>query len=167
MLVKDLLSDLPVHSGKIASIALEQLLSEPLKVMDDWSRTERLFKEGLSRVPESLELRVALYKMLAYSNKFDESLQHIHAVFQQVSTARGLPTNWEELTPDPLLWSHPESDLRLYLYSLKAAGFVLLRQQKIAESIAILDKLQQLDGQNLVGGDLIREMAERLLEEEY
>jgi hypothetical protein len=166
VLVKDLLSGTPVHLGSVASIALEQLLNEPLNVMDDWSRAEQLLKKGLSEVPESLELRVALYKMLAYSNRFDESLRHIYAVFQQVSITRGLPTNWHDLVPEPDFWSQPEPDLRLYLYSLKAAGFVLLRQQKISESMAILDKLQQLDSQDLVGGEVVRQMAQRLLDEE-
>ncbi len=46
-----------------------------------------------------------------------------------------------------------------YLFSLKALGFIRLRQQHFDESHAILEKLREIDPQDSVGGSVIAAYA--------
>lgn len=147
MQLSDLLDEIPLDDGDVIPLALRKLLREELNVCDDWQRAERLLLEAREQLPERLEIPVALYKMYAYSNRHEESLALIHEVLEQA----------------------PELNDRLYLYSLKAKGFVLLRMGKVDEAAAVLQQLQTLDPLDQVGGSVVMQMAERLLEqdEEY
>ena len=53
---------------------------------------------------------------------------------------------------------------RLYLYSLKATGFVQLRKGNVQAALAVLQKLRELDPMDQVGGSVVWEMAQRLLD---
>ena len=77
MQIKDLFDDMPLPEGAVVDIRLQKLLREPLDVCADWQRTENLLLEAHRLMPQQLEVLVALYKMYAYSNRFDESLQRI------------------------------------------------------------------------------------------
>ena len=51
---------------------------------------------------------------------------------------------------------------RLYLYSLKALGFVRLRRGNVDGATRVLDELARLDPQDQVGGSVVADMAERV-----
>jgi hypothetical protein len=114
-------------------------------------------------MPAKLEILVALYKMYAYSNRFDESLQRINQVLQLSSEQMGFASDWRELEPGER-WHNVSGATRLYLYSMKATGFVQLRNGNVNAAVEVLTKLEQLDPLDQVGGSVVMEMAQRLLE---
>ena len=162
MQIKDLFDDMPLSEG-IVDIQLQKLLREPLDICNDWQRTENLLLDAHRLMPEQLEVLVALYKMYAYSNRFDESLQRINQVLVLSALKEGFSVDWRELEPGAR-WSSVTGASRLYLYSMKATGFVQLRKGNVDEAMEVLLKLRELDPLDQVGGSVVLEMAQRLVE---
>ena len=165
MQLRDLFNECTFNDDKVIPLALQQLLREPLNIADDWQRTEELLLAAKKVLPEQLEISMALYKMYAYSNRFDESLVMIDQVLQQAASGAGFEPDWHQLTPTDVETSPPDRLTRYYLYSMKAWGFVNLRMGNIDEAIAVLEKLLQLDPGDEVGGSVVYSIAEGLIEE--
>ncbi|WP_221797290.1 hypothetical protein [Oceanobacter mangrovi] len=166
MIVKDLFADAPLPADKVTSMALQQLLREPINVNDDWQRAENLLLQVDQALGGRLETKVALYKMYAYSNRFEQSFELIHQVLQQGGAAIDWPADWRQLPDQAVDRALIKGPLRLYLYSMKALGFVSLRSGQIEQAVEVLNKLELLDPADEVGGSVVRGMAESLLEAE-
>jgi len=166
MQISDLFNEFPVTDGDVVPLALQKLLREPLNVCEDWSRTEKLLLDAQSLMPERMEITVALYKMYAYSNRHAEAMQLIDKVLTLSATDGGFDSDWKKLNAESAVWRNAQGAIRLYLYSLKAKGFVLLRSGELEQAVAVLNKLLELDPLDQVGGSVVFQMAERLLEDE-
>ncbi|MAR90117.1 MAG: hypothetical protein SV765_04645 [Pseudomonadota bacterium] len=163
MLIRDLFDGAP-WVAEVADLQWQKLLREPLDVYQDPDRTEALLLQAHQLMPERLEVLVALYKMYAYSNQFSKAQQRIHQVLQLSARDAGFAPDWWHLDAGSGPWDPAEGAARWYLYSLKAMGFVLLRQQELGQALAVLYKLQQLDPRDQVGGSVVLELAQRLEE---
>lgn len=144
-------------------MAVQQLLQENLNVTDDWQRAERLLLQAKELMPGKMEINVALYKMYAYSNRFDDSLELINEVLDEASKQGGFKRDWLELELGSLAQCKPNL-VRFYLYSMKATGFVLLRKGMIDAAYDVLKQLLKLDPLDEVGGTVVYDMAERILD---
>ena len=165
MLIRDLFSDAPLQQDVLVSLDLQRLLNEPIDIASDWNRTERLLLTTMNRMPDQCEIKIALYKMYAYAGRFDQSRELIYQVLEQTSARSGFSADWRQLDSTSTHWKNPRGDIRLYLYSLKALGFVSLRAGNIPLAHDVLEKLLSLDPLDEVGGSVVFEMAESLLEE--
>lgn len=166
MRLRDLFDEFPAAGDEVVPLELRKLLREPLDVYADPGRTERLLCAARERFPERLELGVALYKMYAYANRFDDALALIDEVLGRSSERGGFAADWRVLDGGSTAWHPARGVVRCYLHSLKALGFVRLRKGESAEAYAVLSKLHELDPQNQVGGDVVYEMAARVLDED-
>jgi len=166
MEVRDLFSDAPLPADKITSLAVQQLLREPINVVDDWQRAESLLRGVDLILGGRIEVKIALYKMFAYSNRHADAEQLILQVLKQAGEPLGWSDDWRALPGRPLDSASIVGNTRMYLYSLKALGFVSLRSGQIDQAIAVLHKLQQLDPHDEVGGSVVQGMANSLLEED-
>lgn len=164
MQLRDLFDEFPMGKDEVVPLALQKLLKTSLNVNEDWQRAERILIETRELLPERLELLVALYKMYAYSNRFDESLALIDEVLQKAAEQGGFIPEWQRLESDSATWQDAKGPVRFYLYSMKARGFVLLRKGQVEQAYEILNKLQTLDPKDQVGGSVVLDIAERLLE---
>lgn len=164
MQLRDLFEEFPVDKGAVVPLALQQLLRESLDVCDDWQRAEQLLLSARELLPERLEILVALYKMYAYSNRFDEALALINEVLCKAANQGGFSINWRWLSSSSADWNNAKGAVRFYLYSLKAMGFVQLRKGEISQAHEVLQRLCQLDHLDQVGGSVVLDMAERLIE---
>ncbi len=164
--LRDLFDEFPLGKGEVVPLALQQLLKATLDVHEDWQRAERLLLDTRELLPERLEIPVALYKMYAYSNRFDESLALIDEVLSRAAVQGGFASDWQALDHDSATWDEAKGAVRFYLYSMKAQGFVLLRKGEVAQAHAVLQKLGELDPRDQVGGSVVLDIAERLLERE-
>lgn len=166
MQISDLFDEFPIDGGDVIPITVQKLLREDLNVCDDWQRTEELLLSAQKLMPDRLEINVALYKMYAYSNRHREALELIDETLQRSAERAGFPPAWQGLNQGSAPWHEATGDVRLYLYTLKAMGFVLLRMGSVEQAAVVLHKLEELDPLDQVGGSVVRQMAERLLESE-
>lgn len=164
MQLRDLFDDVPAEGKSAFGPEVEALLSESIDVMDDWQRAEHLLLSAQARLPERLEISVALYKMYAYSGRHREALTLIDSVLQKAAQREKFPADFRRLSPESAGFDEATGATRLYLYSLKARGFVLLRRGAIEPAHEVLSKLSELDPQDQVGGSVVLLMAQNLLE---
>ncbi len=166
MQLRDLFDTLPVTPSEVIPLTLQQLLRAELLVEEDWQQAEHLLLTARRELPEQVEVLIALYKLYAYSNRFEESLNLIEEVLEKSASLAGFSPNWNELSADSADWTPASGALRHYLYSLKAMGFVCLRKGEPEQALQVLKKLLELDPQDQVGGSVVFELAESICEEE-
>ncbi|MCC9606152.1 hypothetical protein LOC68_19305 [Blastopirellula sp. JC732] len=157
MKVADLLSEVAVPDD--AAPEFRQLLDQELDVFTNWGRAEQLLRDAQQAMPDQLEIGVALYKMYAYADRFTEAADQIGVVLRKAAERIGCDADWRNIAPDAACFAQVSGPARLYLYSLKAAGFVFLRQGEIESALEVLAKLEQLDPTDEVGGSVVREIA--------
>ena len=165
MQLRDLFDESAPSAGAVIPLALQQLLREDLDIKDDWNKAEQLLLKAKAVMPGRLEILIALYKLYAYSNRFEESLQVIGEVLAQAAEQEGFDADWRQLNTSSAQWYPAMGAIRHYLYSLKATGFVSLRKGDVETAFAVLSKLQELDPMDQVGGSVVLEMADSLREQ--
>ncbi len=166
MQLRDLFDEVSRGDSRVIPLELQQLLRRDLDVSSDWRSAEDLLLTAREQLPQQLEVLVALYKLYAYSNRFDDALQVIDETLALASQQAGFAADWRQLDENSAAWNPARGALRTYLYSLKATGFVRLRRGDLNEAWTVLLKLQQLDPMDQVGGSVVRDMAERLLDDD-
>lgn len=159
--VSDLLDNVP--DG--LSPELQELMRMELNVCADWERAEKLLRGARRALPEQIEFCQALYKMYAYTGRFTEALELINTALTLAADRLGCQADWRLVSPTDPAFREIAGVARAYLYSLKAAGFVYLRQANVDDANAVLAKLAQLDPTDEVGGSVVRAIALSLAEE--
>ena len=137
-------------------------LQEAVACANDFERSRELLYRAREMKPDQLEVYIALYKVCFYQGHFDEAEQVALDVLQQSAKDAGFDEDWQQLNADSTDWTMDEGPARLYLYSLKALAFIRLRKGQHDVARQVLNKLQQLDLNDLVGGSVIMDLAEAL-----
>jgi len=132
---------------------------------DDELAEQKLW-QAQQTYPEQLEIYIALYKFYFYRGRLQEAHQVVRQALIAAAQAGGFPGDWNALRVDSSDWSETESPQRVYLYSLKALSFILLRLGSVDESYRILEKLYEIDPYDQTGATVIRELAKGLMDEE-
>lgn len=111
--------------------------------------------------PQSLNVLVALNRFYYYQHRLEEALAATSKALAIISPRLSFPENWRDLqmghmanTPAELL-----TQVRLYLFTLKAIGFLNMRLGHLAVSQAIFEKLVSLDSQNRIGAQGLLELV--------
>lgn len=142
------------------------LSQEPLGVFNQWQRAEDLLCAAQQQLPAQLSLSEALYKLYAYSNQFEKALIYIRWVLAQSSKECQLPVDPLMAREEHIQYQPLTRPARYYLYALKAYAFVSLRQGLLTHAQQLVAQLTQLDPLDQVGGSVVAQLAERLIDEE-
>ena len=137
-------------------------LQSAVACANDFDRARELLYQARELDPDQLEVYIALYKFLFYRGHLDEAKLVAEEALQRAALRGGFNADWRQLSSASSDWSQGDGPARTYLYSLKALAFISLRQGKHVQARALLEKLQQLDPEDLVGGSVIRQLAEAL-----
>jgi len=109
--------------------------------------------------PDQLEVYVALYKFCFYSGYFDEAETVAFEALARAADTGGFAHDCTKLNASSTDWSRIDTPARLYLYSLKALGFIRLRKGDNAGANEVLNALARLDPDDQVGGSVIMTLA--------
>lgn len=164
MLIHELLDHYSPGDFDHQDPAIQELMNTSIDVCDDFERAERLLLNAIGMFPEQLEISVALYKMYAFFNHIDESLALVDEVLAKAAAQMGVTANWRQLDGHSAQWEEARGAVRIFLFSLKARGFVALRMGDVEGALQVLRKLEGLDPADQVGGATVLEMAERVLD---
>lgn len=111
--------------------------------------------------PQSLNVLVALNRFYYYQHRLEEALAATLKALAVVRPLIDFPEDWQTLqlahianTPPALL-----TQVRLYLFTLKAIGFLHMRLEQLDTSQAIFEKLVSLDSQNRIGAQGLLELV--------
>jgi tetratricopeptide (TPR) repeat protein len=103
--------------------------------------------------PESLNVLVALNRFYYYQHRLEEALQATRKALAVIRPLVNFPENWCDLQLEHITQTPVEllTQVRLYLFTLKAVGFLNMRLEYLDVSQAIFEKLVQLDSKDRIG----------------
>jgi len=111
--------------------------------------------------PESLNVLVALNRFYYYQHRLEDALAATTKALIVIRPTIAFPEDWQELqishiteAPAALL-----TNVRLYLFTLKAIGFLNMRLENLDVSQAIFEKLVELDSKDRIGAQGLLELV--------
>jgi hypothetical protein len=140
-------------------------LRDAAAVYHDTACAEPLLWHAQTLAPDCLTVYFALYKFYFYKGRLHDAERAARLGLETAARLGGIDADWRRLMfASSLDWQQPDSPQHFYLFTLKALSFIRLRQGERAESLAILDKLAELDPSDSVGASVIRALADRSTE---
>lgn len=103
--------------------------------------------------PESLNVLVALNRFYYYQHRLEDALSATQKALAVVRASVDFPLAWQELSPQHVSAAPAETltQVRLYLFTLKAIGFLHMRLLNFELSQQIFEKLVSLDAKDRLG----------------
>jgi hypothetical protein len=150
--------------GRAIPVAVNVCLQEAAASSGDFIRAERALLNARAMAPLQLEVFVALYKLYFYNGRLDEAERVVRETLQVAAERGGFDPDWRILQSDSADWQCTEGPERIFLYSLKALGFIRLRRADTAAAREVLDVLRRLDPQDQVGADVVAALADAVAE---
>ncbi|MBI1209436.1 MAG: hypothetical protein GC191_19400 [Azospirillum sp.] len=118
---------------------------------DDGAAAEAHIRTALAAAPDHLAARVGAYKFFFYKNRLAEAVPLALWCVAWAAARLGLPADWRAVQPHDAAFSELEALPRLFLFALKAYGYVLTRTGALAEGRAAVAKVAELDPGDKVG----------------
>lgn len=111
--------------------------------------------------PESLNVLVALNRFYYYQHRLEEALNATGKALAVIRALLAYPENWRELQSEHITQTPAEllTQVRMYLFTLKAIGFLNLRLENLDLSQAIFEKLVELDSKDRIGAQGLLELV--------
>jgi len=111
--------------------------------------------------PESLNVLVALNRFYYYQHRLEDALNATLKALAVIRPLIGFPEDWHDLqashindAPVALL-----TQVRLYLFTLKAIGFLNMRLENLDLSQSVFEKLVGLDSKDRIGAKGLLELV--------
>jgi tetratricopeptide (TPR) repeat protein len=111
--------------------------------------------------PESLNVLIALNRFYYYQHRLEEALAATSKALVVIRPGISFPEDWRDLqashitdAPAALL-----AKIRMYLFTLKAIGFLNMRLENLDLSQAIFEKLVELDSKDRIGAQGLLELV--------
>ncbi|MGR8981856.1 MAG: hypothetical protein ACU84H_17440 [Gammaproteobacteria bacterium] len=111
--------------------------------------------------PESLNVLVALNRFYYYQHRLEEALNATGKALAVIRALLAFPENWHELRSEHITQTPAEllTQVRMYLFTLKAIGFLNMRLENLDLSQAIFEKLVELDSKDRIGAQGLLELV--------
>lgn len=111
--------------------------------------------------PESLNVLVALNRFYYYQHRLEDALLATSRALMVIRPMVAFPENWRDLKIEHITHSPTEllTQVRLYLFTLKAIGFLHMRLEQLDISQTIFEKLVSLDSQDRIGAKGLLELV--------
>ena len=111
--------------------------------------------------PESLNVLVALNRFYYYQHRLEDALAATLKALAVIRPLIDFPDDWRDLQAGHLSEARAEllTQVRLYLFTLKAVGFLNMRLNNLDLSQAIFEKLVGLDSKNRIGAQGLLELV--------
>jgi tetratricopeptide (TPR) repeat protein len=111
--------------------------------------------------PESLNVLVALNRFYYYQHRLEEALTATTKALVVIKSMVDFPEDWRELQLSHINNTPAESltQIRLYLFTLKAVGFLNMRLERLDLSQSVFEKLVELDSKDRIGAQGLLELV--------
>ncbi|TAK63440.1 hypothetical protein [Methylobacter sp.] len=111
--------------------------------------------------PESLNVLVALNRFYYYQHRLEEALAATTKALVVIRPSIAFPEHWQELQISHITDASADSltNVRMYLFTLKAIGFLNMRLENLDLSQAIFEKLVELDSKDRIGAQGLLELV--------
>lgn len=146
-------------------VDIKLLLQRATRAYENTQLAESLLMQARQLAPDALEVCIALYKFYFYKYRLAEAESVALQTLTRAAELGEFEPDWNILNIHSAAWSEALGPERAYLFTLKALAFINLRLQRMSEARSILNKLDELDPMDQVGGSVIRALAVRMEED--
>lgn len=110
--------------------------------------------------PESLNVLVALNRFYYYQHRLEDALSATDKALAVIRPVIAFPEDWRDLQAAHIDTAQAGllTQVRLYLFTLKAIGFLNMRLGRLDLSQAIFEKLVELDSMDRIGAQGLLEL---------
>jgi len=112
--------------------------------------------------PESLNVLVALNRFYYYQHRLEDALSATYKALAVIRASIDFPEHWQDLQQQHLDSTPNLTQVRLYLFTLKAVGFLNMRLHRLELSEQIFEKLISLDSKNRIGTQALLDLLKNL-----
>jgi tetratricopeptide (TPR) repeat protein len=111
--------------------------------------------------PESLNVLVALNRFYYYQHRLEEALGATTKALIIIRPTISFPEDWNDLQTSHIIDAPADllTKIRMYLFTLKAIGFLNMRLENLDLSQAIFEKLVELDTKDRIGAKGLLELV--------
>ncbi|TAN66022.1 MAG: hypothetical protein EPN17_14955 [Methylobacter sp.] len=111
--------------------------------------------------PESLNVLVALNRFYYYQHRLEEALSATTKALVVIRPTIAFPEDWRELQLSHINNAPADSltQVRMYLFTLKAVGFLNMRLENLDLSQSVFEKLVELDSKDRIGAQGLLELV--------
>ena len=111
--------------------------------------------------PESLNVLVALNRFYYYQHRLEEALTATTKALTVIRPTIAFPEDWQNLQTSHITDAPADllTHIRMYLFTLKAVGFLNMRLKNLDLSQAIFEKLVELDSKDRIGAQGLLELV--------
>jgi tetratricopeptide (TPR) repeat protein len=111
--------------------------------------------------PESLNVLVALNRFYYYQHRLEEALAATSKALVVIRPTIAFPEDWQDVQISDITEAPADllTNVRLYLFTLKAIGFLNMRLENLDLSQAIFEKLVELDSKDRIGAQGLLELV--------
>jgi len=88
---------------------------------------------------------IAQYRYQLYKHRFEEARAAAARCLAVAAARLGLPNDFREVRPEHADFAAMDADVRFWLFTMQAYGYVSLRSGHPSEGRAALERLSQLD----------------------
>ena len=132
------------------------------------SVAEKHLSEALRIAPEHLAVQVGYYRYLFYKGRLEDALVQLDVCLNNAASQSGLPSDWRKAQPqDAEFGSYDAIWARVYLFALKAHGYIKMRLGDLEGGKEAISKAMQLDPSDKVGAKILLEVVERQGRDDY
>lgn len=152
-------------SEKVPPLA-RSYVQQAIDSYENTVKAEALLLQAQQMAPDELDLYISIYKFYFYKKHFN-SAEHFAELTLNIAARQGeIYSEWKNLDSASCNWLAPNEPQRVFLYTMKALGFIYLRTARLGLALEILGKLLELDVHDLVGGSVVMALAENLREDD-
>ncbi len=136
---------------------VQQLIAQAATLWQQPQQAEALLRQAAELAPNDLDVLIARYRFYFYRTQLHEAVQVAEECLDRLSQQLQLPTDWRQLAaPNGVDFSDLERpDLRCYLFSLKAWGYLKLRLGELDAGRVALDQVRCLDPHDRIGSGVL------------
>ena len=146
-------------SSRVPAVVAEHL-RDAAAACHDTGTAETLLWQAQRLAPDCLTVYFALYKFYFCKGRLQDAERVTRLGLETAARLGDIDADWHRLTPDAGRdWQRTDSPQHFFLFTLKALAFIRLRLGGRDESIAILDKLAEIDPADRSGASVIRALA--------
>lgn len=135
---------LPAGAAFAALGGARQARSDPVAA-------ERAVAKALALEPDSLEVRLAAYKLYLYNHRLGEAVPHAEHILAHAARRLNISVDWRAVRPGDAPFEMMEEAPGLYLQALLAWGYCMVRLGRLEEGCAAIGKVGELDRRDRFG----------------
>lgn len=129
----------------------------------DADASEAHLWQAKAAAPGHPAVLIGLYRFYFYKNRLAEALSVARACLEQAAKDNGLASDWREVRAADASFSDFGAVLpRFYLFTLKGYAYLNMRLGNLEEGHEAVAKLLELDPSDKVGAKVLRDVLDRM-----